>query len=325
MVNHIIFGGSGFTGRHLSQALSTRGEVQLLCDIEEPSFPLPLGAKFLQVDITKPQQLAAIPAGREDIVYNLAARQFHNRVPTVNQDAWFNAVNVKGTENILHWMAGHSAHKLITLSTDMVYGVPQKLPVPPSHPRNPLGPYGRSKLRAEDLCTQMRKSGASITVLRPRMIVGPGRLGILIKLFDLMRRNLPIPMIGNGKNHYQMISVHDVITAILASTDAGFPNIELNLGSSNPPTVRDLLEESIRLAHSNSRVFATPARPLKWVLAALERLGHPLLHREQYGIADINYLVDIEPTRLAIGWSPKYSDTDMLFQAYEEYRSMERN
>lgn len=322
MAKHIVLGGSGFTGRHLSEELGKRGEPTLLCDIKAPEFPLPKGVSFLLVDITKPETLAAIPASPGDTVYNLAARQFHDKVPSKNQDEWFGEVNVEGTSNLLQWMQANSLDRLVALSTDMVYGVPQTVPVPPSHPRNPLGPYGRSKLRAEDLCAQARTRGVHITILRPRMIVGPGRLGVLVKLFALMERNLPVPMIGNGRNHYQMISVHDVVSAIIAAVDAGLPNVELNLGSNNPPTVRSLLQESIRRANSRSLVLGTPGRPLKWVLSGLEKLGKPLLHREQYGIADLNYLVDIEPTQRTINWSPRYSDVDMLAQAFDEYRVM---
>ncbi len=320
MANHIIFGGSGFTGRYLCEALSQRGAQTILCDIKAPDFALPAGSRFIKVDLTDAQSLAGIPVANDDFVYNLAARQFHDSVPTKNQDAWFGEVNVKGTANLLDWMQKHSLSRLVALSTDMVYGIPQQVPVPPSHVRNPLGPYGRSKLRAEDLCKEARNNGMQVTILRPRMIVGPGRLGVLVKLFSLMEKNLPVPMIGNGRNHYQMISVHDVVSAILASLDAGFPNIELNLGSHNPPSVRALLEKSIHQANSRSRVLATPGLPLKWVLSLLEKLGHPLLHKEQYSIADLNYLVDIGPTTKALGWSPQYSDIDMLYRAYEEYR-----
>jgi nucleoside-diphosphate-sugar epimerase len=321
VTRHIVFGGSGFTGRHLCEAISSRGGQTILCDERVPAFPLPDGATFRHVDITVPQTFDPGSGSAGDIVYNLAARQFHNQVPARNQDEWFAEVNARGTENILEWMSRHDVRKLVALSTDMVYGIPIATPVAPNHPRNPLGPYGRSKRMAEDLCIKARAVGMQVSILRPRMIIGPGRLGVLVKLFKLIERGLPVPLIGNGKNYYQMISVYDVVSAIVACTDAGVPNVELNLGSSSPPTVRDLLEESISRAKSGSHVISTPASAVKWVLALLEKLGRPLLHKEQFSIADVDFLVDIEATRVALGWEPRYSDADMLYAAYAEYKA----
>ena len=70
----------------------------------------------------------------------------------------------------------------VFFSTDMTYGVPQTCPVPPDHPQRPLGPYGRSKVEAERLIRQA--SAVRATIFRPRLITGPGRLGIFTKLFN---------------------------------------------------------------------------------------------------------------------------------------------
>jgi dTDP-glucose 4,6-dehydratase len=149
-----------------------------------------------------------------------------------------------------------------------------------------------------------RAAGMNITILRPRMIVGPGRLGILVKLFRLIDRNLPLPMIGAGKNVYQMISVFDVVAAIEAAAQQGCPNLELNLGSDTPRPVRELLCSLIRSVGSRSVVVPTPGAVIKAALALLEAIGLPLMHREQYAIANLDYLVDITETKRALGWQP---------------------
>jgi dTDP-glucose 4,6-dehydratase len=78
------------------------------------------------------------------------------------------------------------------------------------------------------------------TIFRPRLIAGAGRLGILVKLFELIRRGLPVPMIGNGTNRYQMVAVEDCVSAALLAVE-GCPTGPFNLGSDAPPMVRDLL------------------------------------------------------------------------------------
>lgn len=49
-------------------------------------------------------------------------------------------------------------------------------------------------------------------------------------------------------------------------------------------------------------------------------MGIELLYKEQYEIADENYLVDIEHTMNDLDWQPEFDDTDMLYQAYEYYQ-----
>ena len=154
------------------------------------------------------------------------------------------------------------------------------------------------------------------------MILGAGRYGILLKLFALMERNLPLPLIGNGKNCYQMVSVRDCAEAIVCAIERGVPNDEFNLGSQNPPCIKDLLKSVCEKSGSKSFCLPTYARGVKWILWVLEILGLPLMYREQFAIADEQYLIDTSKTSEVLGWQPKDSDSDMLFQAYKAYRKM---
>jgi dTDP-glucose 4,6-dehydratase len=273
----------------------------------------------VRLDITDAGSLEALALGPDDVVYHLAARQYHLPVPSEGRTAFFEDVNTAGTQNLLRHMQKGEARRLVFFSTDMVYGLPQAVPVRPDHPIRPLGPYGESKAKAEALCREYRDEGMDITILRPRLIVGPGRLGVLAKLFGLIRAGLPVPLIGNGTNRYQMISVFDCVSAARAAVAAGLPAGAYNLGSANPPLVRDLLREVIRTAGSRSILVPTPARAVKATLSALDRLGRPVMYREQYAIADIDCIVDIGQTEAALGWTPRDSDGDMRAQAYDEF------
>lgn len=319
MGRFIIFGGNGFVGKHLTAELIKQGKEVIVCDMEEP-VEAAVGYKYMHVDITKLEELAEVPLQADDIVVHLAARQYHLAVPRQGRKEFFFDVNYQGTENILKEMERHGCCKLIYFSTDMTYGKPQFLPVTVTHPQNPFGPYGGSKKASEDLCREFRKKGFDITIFRPRMILGPGRLGILKKLFKLMEHSLPVPMIGSGKNCYQMISVFDCVTAILQAVKKGVPNGEYNLGSNNPPTVHDLLATVIKEVGSHSVLIPTNGPLVKKTLALMGHLGLEIMYKEQYEIADENYLVDIEHTMEDLDWKPQYNDMDMLYQAYEYYQ-----
>jgi dTDP-glucose 4,6-dehydratase len=93
-------------------------------------------------------------------------------------------------------MADVGADRLVHFTTDMIYGHTVTLPMTEDHPVAPLGEYGLSKLKTEELATDWRERGMRISLFRPRLIIGPGRLGILSKLFKLIDWNLPVPMIA---------------------------------------------------------------------------------------------------------------------------------
>ena len=185
-MRHIITGGSGFTGAALIRSLAAWKATIVNFDLRPPSDPqLRQAATFIQGDVANPRDLGRLDLGQDEIVYHLAARQFADQVPKTDRDEWFAAVNVEGTRNVLGAMLGRGTRKLVFFSTDMTYGVPTITPVPPEHPLNPLGPYGRSKRAAEQAIRGARE--IDVTVFRRRLITGPGRLGILSKLFRLIR------------------------------------------------------------------------------------------------------------------------------------------
>jgi nucleoside-diphosphate-sugar epimerase len=316
-MRHVITGGSGFTGRYLANFLLRRGDDVVLFDRRPPSFDHT--AVFIQGDATVAGDLDRIGLRPGDVVYHLAARQFADAVPRVNRTAWFEAVNVAGTREVLAAMARGGANKLVFFSTDMTYGVPQSTPVAPSHPQRPIGPYGTSKMRAEALIRAARKEGIAATIFRPRLITGPGRLGILERLFRLIRAGLPVPLIGRGANRYQMVSVEDCVTAAARAVDRGCPPGPFNLGSASPPTTRMLLEAVIQHANSRSVLIPVSAAPLKATLAALDFAGLTLMYPEQFGIADLDILLDTSATRSELGWEPSIDDVAAMTAAYDAF------
>jgi dTDP-glucose 4,6-dehydratase len=212
------------------------------------------------------------------------------------------------------------ASKLVHFSTDMVYGYPRSIPISEQHRTSPIGDYGKSKLAGEELCQKYRHTGMGITIFRPRLIIGPGRVGILSKLFNLVDRNLPVPMIGPGRNAYQFVSVFDCVSAARSAWQARCPNETYNLGSTNPPEVRNLLQSLVKEARSTSIVLPTPASMVKGVLAALDYLDMPVMDPEQYSIADKHFVLDISKAQRELDWHPTHRDDDMLIAAYRDYR-----
>jgi dTDP-glucose 4,6-dehydratase len=320
-MRHIIIGGDGFVGRHLAADLNKAGEKIIVGDIVKSDLSHYDSVDWVRVDVTDPASFAALELMPDDVVYNLSARMLSPIMPRARRHDFFYPVNYDGVVNILNWMHAAGARKLVHFTTDMVYGHTVQVPTPESAPTAPLGEYGQSKLDTETMCAEWRKSGFDITIFRPRLIIGPGRLGILSKLFKLIDLNLPVPMIGSGRNPYQFISVFDCAWACLTAWKAGFPNKEYNLGSDEPPPVRELLGDLIKEAGSKSILIPAPAALVKMTLNTLDWLNLPLMDPEQYLIADEVCILDTSAAKADLGWHPLHRDEDMLKAAYREYRA----
>jgi dTDP-glucose 4,6-dehydratase len=320
-MKHIIFGGDGFVGRQLAADLHGAGESVLIADIAEGAARHNPDLPHVYVDVTRPETFSALKADPDDVVYNLSARMLSPIMPRAKRHDFFWPVNYDGVANILEWMHANGLSKMVHFTTDMIYGHTHEVPTRESAPANPLGEYGLSKLKSEDLCQTWRERGMSISIFRPRLIIGPGRLGILSKLFKLIDMHLPVPMIGSGRNPYQFISVFDCASACAAAWRAGFPNAVYNLGSSEPPAVRKLLRDLIDAAGSKSILLPTPAPLVKMTLNALDYINLPLMDPEQYLIADEICILDTSAAFKDLGWRPIYRDEDMLKAAYREYRA----
>lgn len=319
-MRHIIFGGDGFVGRHLAPKLAAEGEEVLVADIVKSSLPHYGDVQFVQCDVTDTSAIANVGIKADDMVYNLSAKMLSPLQVRAKRHDFFFPVNYYGTENIIKALDKAGANKLVHYTTDMIYGHTYVWPQTEEHPAAPLGEYGLSKWKTEELAIEWRKRGMNISLFRPRLIIGPGRLGILEKLFKLVDYNLPVPMIGSGKNPYQFISVFDCADAAYAGWKAGVPNEAYNLGSLNPPPVRKLLGDLVRFADSKSLLVPTPAWAVKRTLDFFDMINMPIMDPEQYLIADEMCVLDVSKAERQLGWIPKHRDEDMLIAAYKEYR-----
>ncbi|HBR96483.1 MAG TPA: NAD(P)-dependent oxidoreductase [Gammaproteobacteria bacterium] len=324
-MKHIITGGDGFLGTELTRKLVKAGEKVVICDIKQT---LASGiyenkelVTFIKLDVTQPNAFEQLDIADDDVIYHFAARLLMPILPrSQRKDAFWQDLYV-GTDNLLNHMEKNGLKRLVYFTTDMVYGHTVHHPRFEDHPRAPLGPYGNAKYQSELLCEKFRERGINITIFRPRLIIGPGRLGILEKLFKAVDRNLPVPTIGSGKNFYQFISVSDCANACIAAVKAGIPSDTYNLGSQNPPTVNALLKKLIDEAGSRSFLLPTPAPLVKLALGFFDRIGAPIMDPEQYMIADETCVLDVSKAEKDLGWVPEDDDVSMLLQAYRSYRN----
>ncbi len=321
---HIIVGGAGFLGIELVKQLVTKSASVVVIDMHAHPATLDFfnahDVTFIMSDITARNALENIELKADDIVHHLASKLIIPNSPRFDRFDHFAQASVHGTQHILAWMHAAGCNNLIFWSTDMVYGMPSSVPINETAMPRPLGPYGRAKVIAEELIAKAAaENGLKATIFRPRLIIGPGRLGILEKLFNLVRSGYPVPMIGSGKNVFQFVSVSDCARASVLAAAQGCPSGIFNLSSDNSPCVKDLLSNLIDHAGSTSRLLPIPAFAVKSTLELLNLVKVAPMDQEQFRIADQHIVLSTHKAKSTLGWHPEDNDSDMLIAAFEGY------
>jgi len=311
----LVTGAAGLLGRELAATLATGGQAVRGIDLAEPGPRWPPD-RWVSGDLRSDDACRQACDGVSAVIH-AAARQHHSRMPRRGRERFFHA-NVTMTRTILRAAVEAGVGHFIDVSSDMVYGMPRGRPFVETDVPCPIGPYGRSKLEGEAVCAAARGRSLIVTILRPRLIVGPGRLGVLTRLFDRVRRGRAVPVFGPGHHRYQMVAVADVASACAMALARPCDGV-LNLGSDDPPTVRELLGDLCRRAGTTSRIVSMPCGAANAALWALHAVRLAPLSPEQFRIAGADYVLDTTRAREQLGWRPRFSDAEMLWQAYRAY------
>ena len=325
MSNSIVFvGGKGLVGKSATTLFLEKGYEVYILDLEENKGFIKTTKNLTHIccDIHNKffykKIINKIPLN--SYVINLAARQYANNPPSISRLDWFLKTNLYGGINVLDFAIQINAKGFIQFSTDMVYGKPKQIPVKETHSLHPIAEYGESKKAIEDYILKNREKFLfPITILRPRLILGPGRLGVFKNLFNLIKYNLPVPLIGNGSNFYQMVSDRDCAKAIYLSILKKCPNTTFNLGSNVKKSVYEQLTIFISKYMSRSFLIKTPAFIIKYIFKFLEFFKIEILFKEQYELADKHFVVDIKKAKKILNWVPEDDDQDMLDIIYKHW------
>lgn len=306
----VIAGGGGFLGRALAAELVSRGVRVRIVDRVPVVVP---GAECFQHDIAADAPLAPVVRGFEALV-NAAAL-----LPLARAGRDYASVNVGGTDRLCAAAVHAGVRTLVQVSSSIVYGAPTRSPIDEETPLAPLDAYGESKRAAELTALRYAAHGPRVVVLRPRFIVGAGRLGLLGILFDWIARGRRVPIFGQGHNHFQMLALSDAVDALTRALTRG-PTGIYNLATAATPTVRVLLESLIARAGSKSRLWPVPPGLARAALSPLHALHLSPLGREHYLVADREYVLDTRRAEAALGWRSHASVETALFEAFEYWR-----
>jgi nucleoside-diphosphate-sugar epimerase len=305
----LVTGGSGYFGSLLVQHLVDAGHQVRVLDLND-AHDRPAGVELVQGDIRHPAVVAEAVAG-VDVVFNNVAQ-----VPLAKDHELLRTVNVDGTVNLLAACRAAGVGKVVHTSSSAVFGVPRSNPVLPSTVPSPVEEYGHAKLAAEWACLDAVREGLDVTIVRPRTILGHGRLGIFGILFEWIADGADVFVLGKGDNRYQFVHADDLAEVCVRAGSTSGPAV-FNAGTDRFGTMRQGLEALCAHAGTGSKVRSLPAGPASWAMKTAAGLHLAPFAPYHWLMYSKSLWFDIEHVQRALGWQPRFSNEEMLVDSYE--------
>ena len=250
-----VTGGAGFIGSYITKLLLEKNHDVLVLDNMHTGKKENLHdsnkLEFCQVDVRDYSLLKNHLQNIDGI--------FHEAGLTLVPESFekpeeYHDVNVNGTENIFK-ISKKIGVKVVYASSSSVYGKTEKIPIKEDDPKNPINPYGKTKVEKDSLAEKYSKEGCSIIGLRYFNVFGKGQTGTyagVITKFSECLKNKTAPIIyGDGKQVRDFVSVEDVASANLQAMLSNTKNGFFNIGTGIPTTILELAELMIRISNYN--------------------------------------------------------------------------
>lgn len=310
----LITGGAGFLGINMTRHLLERGHRVVSLDIAPFDYPERDRITEITGDIRDRAAVDRAMQGVDLVIHTAAALPLYTPEDIHTTD-------VVGTRNVLDAAFRHKVPRVVHISSTAVYGVPDHHPLLETDAVSGVGPYGRAKIEAEEVCIEYRERGLCVPIIRPKSFIGPERLGVFALFYDWAKDGRGFPMIGSGSNRYQLLDVADLCDAIYlcATLPDAVVNQAFNIGAKEFTTMREDYQAVLDYAGFGKSIVPFPAGPVILALRLLEALKLSPLYAWVYETASKDSFVSIEKAERELGYAPKYSNKDALIRNYQWY------
>lgn len=311
----IVTGGSGFLGINLVRYLLDRGHEVRILDVVPFDYPdVNDRVDAIVGDIRDPEAARRACEGVDVVIHTAAALPLY-----APED--IRTTDVDGTRRMLEAAEGAGVRRFVMISSTAVYGIPDHHPIYEDDPLVGVGPYGEAKIAAEEVCLEYRAKGMCVPIIRPKSFIGPERLGVFALLYDWAYTGHGFPMIGSGKNRYQLLDVEDLCDAIYltCTLDRDIVNDTFNIGAAEFTTMREDYQAVLDAAGHGKKIRGFPAAPMIFTLRILEALHLSPLYKWVYETASKDSFVSIEKAQRVLGYAPAYSNKVALLRNYAWY------
>lgn len=246
-IRYLITGATGFIGPHLIRKLISQGHF-CRCLVRDPKKLEIANSGDIEVvrgDITRAETLKGV-AEQIDCLLHLATLGHMNNFTV--PPGMFESVNVNGTRNIMHEALSAGVKRIVHCSSVAAMGICSDRPSTEDSQCFPHHPYGKSKLRAEEVVrTLVKAHHLQACIIRFSMVYGPGDWRDMLKLTRLAKKGL-FPKIGNRPKLTPLVHVDDAVQGILHAAKKGQPGeIYLITNDRSEPfdQIRKILQEAL--------------------------------------------------------------------------------
>ncbi|MFZ2153601.1 MAG: NAD(P)-dependent oxidoreductase [Microgenomates group bacterium] len=310
----LITGGSGFLGINLTRFLLKKGYRVIVYDIAKFDYPEKDKVTCLIADVRDRTALKRALRGVDVVVSAAAALPLYPRTEILS-------TTIDGTRNVLEISQSLGIKRVIYISSTAVYGIPDHHPLLEDDKLYGVGAYGEAKVEAENICNQYRQNGFSVPVIRPKSFVGPERLGVFSLFYDWAKDGKNFPMMGDGKNKYQLLDVEDLCQAIFTCITGKDSQVNhtFNIGAKEFTTMKADYQAVLDFAGFHKKIICFPKKPMITALRILEFFHLSPLYKWVYETAGEDSFVSIAKAEKLLGYKPKFSNKQALIRNYKWY------
>lgn len=310
-----ITGISGFLSINLVRHLLANGYNDIAgIDLVDFDYPERDRIKFLRGDIRNREDLHKSMRNADIVIHTAAALPLYPPEEIYSTD-------IDGTRNVIEQARAYGVKRFIHISSTAVYGVPDHHPLFETDPVSGVGPYGEAKVKAEEICAGYRGDDMVVSILRPKSFIGPERLGVFAIFYEWASEGRNFPMIGNGRNRYQLLDVEDLGHVIHSCIEQNAEKVDdtFNVGAEEYTTMREDYQAVLDEAGFGRRIITFPAGPVIAVLKMLDVLKLSPLYPWIYETASKDSFVSIDKAKDILGFKPHYSNQAALVRNYIWY------
>ncbi len=252
----VVTGGAGFIGSNIAKLLVKKGHDVIILDnfntgrkenLESIKDKIDLHI----VDIRDKKTINEI-INESDGIFHQAA--LANVYESFSKSKEYFDVNVKGTKNIFE-IAKENKIKVVFASSSSVYGEVKIMPITENIDRNPIHPYGQTKLECEFLAEKFSKEGLKVIGLRYFNVYGLGQndayAGVITKFLNKIKENKSPEIFGDGSQTRDFIFVKDVANANLSAMESEINFEFFNIGSQKSISILELAQIIIKKSGLN--------------------------------------------------------------------------
>ncbi len=303
----LVMGGAGFIGSHLVEALLREGHEVTVFDktgIDQSNLEGVAGdITVIEGDFLDGNILKELPQGMDNVFHLISTTlpATSNKSPVYDV-----ASNLEPSVKLIESCVKAKIKKFYFISSGgTVYGVPEQIPIPESHPTNPINSYAITKLSVEKyLHLYHHLHGLDYVILRVANPFGPRQpydkpQGIIAVWMYKILQGLPVEVWGDGKQLRDYIYIDDTVSAFMSLVKAEKSSRIYNFGSGEGTSVLDIIDSLKDVVDGDFEVQFKDAVP-----------------------SDVPAnVLDISLAQSELGWKPKTDFREGMKQTWDWFKT----